>query len=270
MSLTRNAFYSPQEIRDEVALVLESAKQKQEHIDYLSFVPDGEPTLDVNLGKTIQLLKEFAIPIAVITNASLMTDSDVRTELMLADWVSVKVDVLDPDIWKRIDRPHGHLNHDAILEGIENFAKDYKGTLVTETMLVKGINDNTNNLKQVAQYIRRLNPEKACLLVPIRPPAEEHVSAPDKHKLISAFKIFSELIPDTLVLSNETEDSFGLSDSAEKELVSIMAVHPMRRKSIDEFLNRTGESWDVIHKLLAQQIIKEVFYEDEYYYVKNN
>ena len=70
MQIERQAFYDPLEIFNEVKERIELLKEKGEEIDYLSFVPDGEPTLDINLGKEIGLLKALGIKIAVITNAS--------------------------------------------------------------------------------------------------------------------------------------------------------------------------------------------------------
>ena len=67
-------------------------RQRGESIDYLTFVSDGEPTLDINLGHAIQLLKPLGIKIAGITNASLIWREDVREELLKADWVSLKMD----------------------------------------------------------------------------------------------------------------------------------------------------------------------------------
>lgn len=87
-------------------------------IDYLTFVPDGEPTLDINLGQEIDMLRPLGIKIAVISNASLIWDENVREELSKADWVSVKVDALDEHIWRRMDRPHRALGQQAILQGI--------------------------------------------------------------------------------------------------------------------------------------------------------
>jgi wyosine [tRNA(Phe)-imidazoG37] synthetase (radical SAM superfamily) len=72
-------------------------------------VPDGEPTLDINLGREIELLKQLGIKIAVITNSSLMWQEGVREVLAKADWASLKADAVRESIWRRIDRPHGTL-----------------------------------------------------------------------------------------------------------------------------------------------------------------
>jgi wyosine [tRNA(Phe)-imidazoG37] synthetase (radical SAM superfamily) len=145
MRVERNAFYEPEEILQDVRDKVEKARGAGEAIDYLTFVPDGEPTLDLNLGRAIDLLKPLGIKIAVITNSSLMWHEDSREALMQADWVSLKVDAVREDIWRRVDRPHGTLQLASIQDGILGFAKTYTGHLVTETMLVEGINDGESS-----------------------------------------------------------------------------------------------------------------------------
>ncbi|MBE9478850.1 MAG: radical SAM protein, partial [Chloroflexi bacterium] len=135
MQVARQAFYGPEEVIGVVRDKVTSALDQDEAIDYLSFVPDGEPTLDLNLGVEISALRELGIRIAVISNASLIWREDVRAELMAADWVSLKVDAVRIPTWRQIDRPHGSLTLHAILDGIRTFAGDFKGDFVTETML---------------------------------------------------------------------------------------------------------------------------------------
>ena len=170
MSVSRKEFYSPDEIFKEVSSKVKTLQNSGEKIDYISFVPDGEPTLDINLGKEIDLLKPLGIKIAVITNSSLLWDEDVRKDLMIADWVSIKIDTIDKKIWRKIDRPNGKLDFQKILSGIKTFASSFKGVMVTETMLVKGVNDNVESIKSTVEFIKQLNPDKAYILVPTRPP----------------------------------------------------------------------------------------------------
>ena len=94
MQVERGAFYQPEEISKAVQKKIKNAKDKGEGIDYLSFVPDGEPALDSNLGREIALLKTSGFKIAVITNASLVWQKSVRDDLCEADWVSLKIDAV--------------------------------------------------------------------------------------------------------------------------------------------------------------------------------
>jgi wyosine [tRNA(Phe)-imidazoG37] synthetase (radical SAM superfamily) len=175
MQMQREDFYKPEDIYSEVKSKVDQLKENGEHLDYISFVPDGEPTLDKNLGIELNLLKNLNVKTAVITNASLLWMDEVKEDLSKADWVSVKIDAVNEDIWHGIDRPHGNLSHQKVLEGMIDFSKSYKGTLVTETMLVSGLNDNIQHLESIAEQISKINPRKSYNMVPTRPPAENNI-----------------------------------------------------------------------------------------------
>jgi len=98
-------FYKPESIYQAVCQHLDKLKATNETVDSLTFVPDGEPTLDAGLGKSIELLRGLNIKIAVISNASLIWQHEVREILKMADWVSLKVDSVDASIWRTINRP---------------------------------------------------------------------------------------------------------------------------------------------------------------------
>ncbi|RLF19159.1 MAG: radical SAM protein, partial [Thermoprotei archaeon] len=129
LTTQRRSFYKPEEIVRQVEEFLRKAQVK---VDYVSFVPDGEPTLDVNLKIEIEMLKErVGKPIAVLTNSSLLWMEDVRSSLYEADFVSIKVDSVSEDVWRRVNRPHSSLKLERILEGILEFSRSYRGKLVT-------------------------------------------------------------------------------------------------------------------------------------------
>ena len=217
MSIDRKEFYSCEEIVNEVSEKVKQLQNNNEQIDYLTFVPDGEPTLDKNLGREIDLLKPLGIKIAVITNSSLLWDDNVRKDLMNADWVSVKIDTVDEKIWHLIDRPNGKLELPKIIGGIKKFAASFKGKLLTETMLVKEINDDIDSLQKTAKFIKNINPETAYILVPTRPPAEKFVEPPIEENINIAYQMFNGLLNNVeLLISNEGTD-FSYSSDAEKE-----------------------------------------------------
>ena len=269
MSVSRKEFYSPDEIFKEVSSKVKTLQNSGEKIDYISFVPDGEPTLDINLGKEIDLLKPLGIKIAVITNSSLLWDEDVRKDLMIADWVSIKIDTIDKKIWRKIDRPNGKLDIQKILSGIETFASSFKGIMVTETMLVKGVNDNVESIKSTVEFIKQLNPDKAYILVPTRPPAEKFVEPPSEENLNEAYQIFNASINNVELLAYSEGTDFSYSSDAEKELLSILAVHPMRKDAVEKFLNKSRSNWNLIESLIVNNVLKEVKYSDNTFFVKN-
>ena len=158
-------FYQPQSIFDEVKTRVIKLLEQGESIDYLTFVPDGEPTLDDGLGKTIELLRGLDIKIAIITNGSLIGRKKVQDTLQMADWVSLKVDSVEETIWRRINHPNKQLNLQEILSAMLYFADDFDGFLATETMLLEGINTNDENIAGLVGFLQKLTPNKAYLAI---------------------------------------------------------------------------------------------------------
>jgi wyosine [tRNA(Phe)-imidazoG37] synthetase (radical SAM superfamily) len=264
----RYRFYQPEVILSEARHKVECLAAVGESIDYLTFVPDGEPTLDIQIGREIDLLKVLGRKIAVITNASLIWRKDVRDALDKADWVSLKIDTTGEDLWHRINRPHPMLNFAAILDGMQEFAKLYRGKLVTETMLVKGANDSPTTLHEVAEFIARLDPFKAYLSVPIRPPAENWVQPPDEKTLNAAFQTMSEKIDQVEYLIGYEGNAFAFSGDVENDLLSITAVHPMREDAVKEFLSRAEADWSLIEQLIRKKQLITTAYKGHRFYMR--
>ena len=153
-SIKRETFFQPDIIYKKVYQHLQQLSNDNRP-DYLTFVSNGEPTLDINLGSSIKLLKSLGIPIAVITNASLLFKKPIRDDLYLADWVSLKMDAGDNDTWRAVNRPAPDLNFENILNNINLFAGEYIGILSTETMLVDGLNDSVENVTNLAELIKK-------------------------------------------------------------------------------------------------------------------
>jgi len=261
-------FYEPEDIFLDVQSRLAKAKEASERVDYLTFVPDGEPTLDVNLGKEIILLKALGVPVGVITNSSLLWRDDVREDLGKADWVSLKVDAVQDEIWRQINRPHKAIQLPVILDGILAFAKAFAGKLVSETMLVRGLNDNEGGMKEVADFLHNLQPNAAYLSIPTRPPAEKWACIPDEAVLNRTYQIFADRLNAVEYLIGYEGNAFALTSDIEKDLLSITAVHPMRKEAVGTLLSRAGSSWEVVDRLVAQGDLAETKYNGQSFYLR--
>jgi len=264
----RRTFYAPEEIFREVEEKNVRADKAGESVDYVTFVSDGEPTLDVNLGDEIDRLKLLGIKVAVITNASLIWLDDVREDLMKADWVSVKIDSVREEIWKKINRPHRSLKIQDILDGILKFYDNYNGKLVTETMLVHGVNDGTEHLKEIADFLVLLSPCTSYLSVPIRPPAEKWVKPPTEEILIRAYQILSSEIKDVEYLIGYEGNAFAFTGDVQRDLLSITAVHPMREEAVTEFLSKAETDWRVVDKLIDKGMLVEKEFHGKKFYAR--
>lgn len=268
LTIERRQFYEPKEIFKEAKEKIIRLKEIGEKVDFITFVPDGEPTLDINLGEEIRMLKSFSIPVAVITNSSLLFLESVRQDLYEADLVSLKVDTVSELTFKKINRPNHFLNLDSIFDGIVEFSKVFKGKLITETMLVKGINDSGEELKDIASFIAKINPSKSYISIPTRPPAESWVIFPEEEVLNMAYQIFREKIKNVNMLITPEEGEFTITDDLQEDLLSIVSVHPIREEEIHKLLSEKRSDFSLVSSLIKEGKIKKVKYNNKIFYIR--
>jgi wyosine [tRNA(Phe)-imidazoG37] synthetase (radical SAM superfamily) len=269
LTIEKRSFYSPKQILDEVTAQVSDALSNDEKIDYLTFVPDGEPTLDVNLGTSAALVKELGIPLAILTNASLLCHADVRTCLHQMDLVSVKVDAVSSKIWHRVNRPHGSLEHERVMDGIRKFCEEYDGKILTETMLVNTI-DYQGEFEKIAVFLKDLGIDKAYVAIPTRPPAEDWIHPPEESVINRAFQVFADELGVDRVeyLIGYEGNEFASTGDPERDLLSITAVHPMRDEAVGELLARSASDWSIVDRLVHDKQLVELEYGDSTYYMR--
>ena len=265
----RGSFYDTEEIYRKVCSKLEEAEKKGEKVDYLSFVPDGEPVLDFQIGKTIKRLKPLGIKVAVITNASLIGDEKVREDLSHADWISLKMDTIDHKTWKKMNRPHKMILYDEILKGARLFADNFGGRLVTETMLVKDVNDEKDHISRLSSYIASLHPDTAYLSIPTRPPHVTSVSKPDREIIIQSYQVYKKSIGNVELLTGYEGNTFASTGDLREDILNITAVHPMRKEALEQILQENSGTWSMIESLLKAKSLVTVNYEKHQYYLRN-
>jgi wyosine [tRNA(Phe)-imidazoG37] synthetase (radical SAM superfamily) len=266
--IERAPFYKPQEISQEAEAKVEKTLESGHKIDYLTFVADGEPTLDLNLGREIEMLRPLGFAIAVITNGSLISREDVREELAKADWISLKIDSTREEVWRRMNRPQLTLQLPTILEGMLEFALSFQGELTTETMLVRGLNDKSAQFREVATFLKQLQPIKAYLSVPTRPPAERWAEPPHESVLNQAYQIFSEHLHRVECLTGHETADFSFTGDPAEDILSITAVHPMRHEALEKVLQQRGADFSMVDRLLEQGKLLKLGYRGETFYMR--
>jgi len=268
MEVEPSSFYKTTRIAEQARTKLERAREKGEPVDYMTFVPDGEPTLDADLGEEIEDIKTLGVKVAVITNGSLLWHADVRQNLLKADWVSLKVDAVSEEIWRRTNRPHKSLKLEAILQGMLEFAQEFEGQLTTETMLIRDINDDLDEIKRVAEFISVLKPAKAYVAVPTRPPAER-VEPASEQPVNAAYHIFTERLGRVVeYLIGYEGNAFACTGNAQEDLLSITAVHPMREDAVAEFLKNAGTGWETVQNMIEDHSLVELEYQGKKFYMR--
>ena len=268
MQVERQKFYEPSRIFEEVERRVEDIEKENIKLDYITFVPDGEPTLDLNLEKEVRLLRSLGYPIAIITNSSLIYEQDVRNALLNFDYVSLKIDAITEEMWKRVNRPHKELKLSKILDGILEFKDEYEGKIVTETMLVGGL-DYDGELEKMAEFLPDLNPDIAYIAIPTRPPAERWVTQPNEELVAKAYEIFSEKLNRVEYLIGYEGNEFVSLENVREDILKITAVHPMREEAILELLKKGDASEGLLEDMLNKNELKKVEYQGHVYYLRN-
>jgi wyosine [tRNA(Phe)-imidazoG37] synthetase (radical SAM superfamily) len=261
-------FYAPEAIASAVAARVLEIQRRRVPLDFLTFVADGEPTLDVHLGREIELLRPLGVRIAIISNASLLWNEPVREALNRADWVSLKVDAVREAEWRRINRPDSSLRLGNVLQGILDFAATFDGTLVSETMLIAGVNDVDESIEDVAGFLEKLQPSTAYLGIPTRPPAERWARAASERSVTHAFHVLSERLSRVELLTGYEGMGFHTTGDIEADLLSITSVHPMREDAVRTLLAESGSDWDLVERLLEVGALAEIPYRNQKFYVR--
>jgi len=266
-SFDRNEFYEPSVIFDEVKNHLDKLTQGDKP-DFLTFVANGEPTLDINLGISIKKLKMLNIPIAVITNASLLNDPQVRDDLQFADWVSVKIDAGTESVWKKINRPITKIDFEKYVKGLRLFSEEYKGKLVSETMLVEGINNGVDSLYQTATLVLSVHPSIAYISIPTRPPAVKSVMPPNELVINEAYQIFSEKGINTELILGFEGTNTGFTGNAFEDIINICSVHPIREDTMQELLKKNQADTTILETLMQNNYVQKIEYKSNIFYIR--
>lgn len=266
MSTTRQEFYPPETVVAEVAQRIGECRRLHQPIDHVSFVPDGEPTLDRHLGEEIAAVRALGMRVAVITNGTMLWRTDVRRELAAADLVSIKVDAVMEQAWRRVNRPSPELRLDRVLAGIAAFAHDFQGELLTETMLVAGANDDDGNIRGLAEYLAALAPDQPYLALPTRPPFESGARPPADDVVVRCYALMRERLPNLELLGVETPGEFGRTGSALDDLLAILLIHPMLQEAVDTYLGKAGLGIEVLDPLLAAGTVQRIAWRDQWFY----
>jgi wyosine [tRNA(Phe)-imidazoG37] synthetase (radical SAM superfamily) len=231
----RRDHFSPDAILAQVKLALRA--HPSGGIDWITFVGSGEPTLHAHLGTMIREVKALCnIPVAVITNGSLLFRREVREELSAADAVLASLDAGSNALYRTVNRPHPDIPYDRFRDGLVTFSQEYSGRFWLETMLIDGLNDDEMALQELAAVVHRIDPDELHINIPIRPPAEAWVAAPGDEALMRATAILGE---STRVL-HSVAGEFDLSgrDSAVDAVIAVISRHPMREDELLRLLSR--------------------------------
>ena len=179
---------------------LKEALNKGLETDYITIAGSGEPTLNSQLGEIIERIKKTTeIPIAIVTNGTLLYRADVRADCAKADVVLPSLDAGDEQTFKKINRPHGDISIERLISGLCAFRKEFAGQLWLEVFFVDSVNTDPGQIAQIRAIIERIGPDKVQLNTAVRPTAETGVkklNAQELHAIAERLDLNCEIIVD--------------------------------------------------------------------------
>jgi wyosine [tRNA(Phe)-imidazoG37] synthetase (radical SAM superfamily) len=245
LKTTRRDAYVP------AAVILEQLQQRLGEIpkpDYITISGSGEPTLNSELGKIAEGIKRMSrLPLAIITNGSLLANGDVSRACAPADLVIPSLDAADEDTFEKINRPCRELSLSTIVDGLVSFRKKFKGGIWLEVFLVPGINSGEEQLNKLGLLIERIGPDKVQLNTATRPPAEAFVRPLEKIRLeeiasrmVEGAEAVKELRPDKKAASGP---------SSPHKIIQLLKRRPC---TIDDVSQALGINYVQASKELAE------------------
>lgn len=180
----RKEYIKLEEILNELNSWLQNNPQEVKNLNYITISGSGEPTLNTKIGEAITRIKKIvSVPVAVITNASLLNDTQARLALLGADLIVPSLDTIMPGIFYQINRPKPDVRIEEIITGLISLRKEFPGKIWLEVMIVKGVNDDLAQIRKLKEVVDKIRPDKIQINSPVRTTAEDNVLSANKRKL---------------------------------------------------------------------------------------
>ena len=255
---------------NEIISELKDFFDKNDDPDYITFSGAGEPTLNIHIGKVIDFLKTnySEIPVAVLTNGSLLSSSEVRQELLKSDLILPSLDAATESVFKKIDRPSKNLNIANYIQGLINFRKEFKGAIWLEVMIIPGFNDDLENLKLLKEAIVKIRPEKVQLNTLDRPGIIDKIRAASRIELQNIIDLWSMNYVEIIASSAIRKDNKSFRKDTENAIMETISRRPCTLEDLEKILglhvNEINKYLDVLdseNKINTYRQERGIFYQ---------
>ena len=201
----------------------------------LTLSGSGEPTLCSETGRIIKEIKNITdLPVAVLTNGSLLWREEVCAGIEEADLIIPSLDAGDEASFQIVNRPCKELRFDKVVDGLIQFSKKNPGKIRLEIFLLDGITSSVSEVEKISKIAERINPSKIQLNTVKRPPAESSALPIPELKmkeLSECFTLPTEIIADYKSPVNDNFFSAGKND-----IISLLERRPCSLNDISDGL----------------------------------
>jgi wyosine [tRNA(Phe)-imidazoG37] synthetase (radical SAM superfamily) len=266
LRIERKGFVNPKIILDEVKAVVSGDTL----IEYITFSGSGEPTLNKDIGVIISGIKEITdIPVAVLTNGTLLYLKEVQEDLMKADVVLPSLDAVTPHVFSKINRPHKGLSIDLIIDGLITFRNEFSGEIWLEVFIAKGINDNEEELDKIFRNIKKIKPDKVQLNSLDRPPACDNIQPVEIKTLENIIEKWKDLPVEVEIIKRirKRDEIISFSRNLENNILNTINRRPLTIEDLEALTSKNKlelfKYIDVLEKekkIQVQIVGNKIFY----------
>jgi wyosine [tRNA(Phe)-imidazoG37] synthetase (radical SAM superfamily) len=236
--------------------------------DYIGLAGSGEPTLNSGMGDLILKIKSMTnIPVAVLTNGSLLWMNDVQDALMPADLVLPSLDAGDKLLFQYVNRPHKNISFEQMVDGLASFADRYKGGIWLEVLLLGGVTGIRDEVEKMASIIRTIKTTRIQINTVVRPPAEKFAAPVFRNQMLTLKEIFPGEVD--IIGDIEMGDWRKLpgSGSMRNDILSLLARRPCTSTDVACSLGlHVSEALKYLHALITSGKVATVLMNEKTFY----
>ncbi len=262
-TLARKEYVPVKDILEEVRSFL---KGETSSIDYLSLAGSGEPTLHSQIRSVIEGIKAItSIPVAVLTNGSLLYEEEVRQDLIRADIVLPSLDAVSSEVFMRINRPRPGFSIEEVIEGLIEFRKVYKGQIWLEILFCRDVNDGKKELLRMKKVIDRIQPDRIHLNTVVRPPSEKWAVPLNQKEMEEIRAFFGEKA--SIISEFDRHPPVVSERDIKEEILKILKRRPLSLSDLSKGMGITRNELEAyLNPLIQEGKIQSRSFGDSIYY----
>ena len=247
---------------DEIIKEVKKGLLKHPNIDVITLTANGEPTLYPYLDELIDRLNKIKKnkKLLILSNASTITNPTIQKALQKLDIVKLSLDCATQKCFKKLDRPTKEIEIKKIIEGVEEFRKNYKGFLVIEILVVKGVNDRANEFQALAKILEKIKPNRVDIGTIDRPPA--YNVKPILPQTLYQLASFLPKLPVSIITKTNTNLAQSFNQN---ELLEMIKRRPLSQEDIKTLLDKDSQKrfWKLFKegKIKRRELGSLLFYE---------
>lgn len=216
--------------------------------DYITLSGSGEPTLYSRMGELIDRIKAMTdVPVAVLTNGSLLWRKDVRDQLMNADLVVPSLDAGDEATFRAVNRPNKEITFEKMLNGLVDFRREFKGQIWLEIFLLGGYTAMEAELVKFSRCIDLIKPDRVQLNTVTRPPAEDYAVGVSRDRLIELAAMLNP--PGEVIADFRDTEERGESSGGREDILEMLRRRPC---SVEDIANGLEMHFNDVIKYLEE------------------